>query len=231
MTEALYSIAIVGSGRIGGNIGLRCAAVGHFVTFTYARDSNKLDRLAVEAGNGAEAGQPNEAAENADVIVLATPWDAVGEVLDPASVRDGAILIDATNQFGATGLVDLDGRLAAEINRERFAPALYAKAFNTLTSGFQKAEKDRRPEYRHAMFFGGEDGAKQAAAALIEAVGFVPVDLGGFEQLSLMEAPRRDGAVYGEAYRPVDARRIAEAAKTDLAEARQLARTLKIEEG
>jgi hypothetical protein len=43
-----------------------------------------------------------------------------------------------------------------------------------------------------------------------------------------MEAPRRDGAVYGEAYRPEDARRIADAATTDLDRAGALASELRI---
>jgi hypothetical protein len=44
-----------------------------------------------------------------------------------------------------------------------------------------------------------------------------------------MEAPRRDGAIYGEAYRPDDARRIASAAADDLDRAGELATELRIE--
>jgi hypothetical protein len=43
-----------------------------------------------------------------------------------------------------------------------------------------------------------------------------------------MEAPRRDGAVYGEAYRPDDARSIAEAAAADVDRAAALATELRL---
>jgi hypothetical protein len=53
------------------------------------------------------------------------------------------------------------------------------------------------------------------------------VDLGGWSTISLLEAPRRAGAVYGEEYSPGAARRIAAAAATNLTEAARLATDLK----
>ena len=80
------------------------------------------------------------------------------------------------------------------------------------------------------MFFATEDEvATSAAEELVSACGFEPVRIGGWHEVRLMEAPRRDGAVYGEAYRPGDARRIADAAKTDQGRAGALATELRIE--
>jgi 8-hydroxy-5-deazaflavin:NADPH oxidoreductase len=39
----------------------------------------------------------------------------------------------------------------------------------------------------------------------VEKAGYVPVDLAGIDGCSVMEAPRRAGAVYGEEYRQPDA--------------------------
>jgi hypothetical protein len=39
----------------------------------------------------------------------------------------------------------------------------------------------------------------------------VPVDVGGTADASVMEAPRREGAVYGEEYREPEARAVVEA--------------------
>ena len=69
--------------------------------------------------------------------------------------------------------------------------------------------------------------AKEVAATLVRDTGFEPVDLGGWATISLLEAPHRPGAVYGEEYAPDAARRIAAAAATDLAEAGRLATELK----
>ena len=46
----------------------------------------------------------------------------------------------------------------------------------------------------------------KAVVGLIDDAGFAPADLGGLADASPMESPRRPGAVYGEEYRPEDAR-------------------------
>jgi hypothetical protein len=55
--------------------------------------------------------------------------------------------------------------------------------------------------------------AKKIVAGLIEDMGFVPVDLGGTAGCTVMEAPRRPGAVYGEEYRLPDAEAVVEAVR------------------
>ena len=51
-------------------------------------------------------------------------------------------------------------------------------------------------------------------AGLIEDMGYVPVDLGGTATCTVMEAPRRSGAVYGEEYRMADAQAVVDAVRT-----------------
>jgi hypothetical protein len=80
------------------------------------------------------------------------------------------------------------------------------------------------------MFFASEDdSAADAASELVGGCGFVPVRIGGWRQVRLIEAPRRDSSVYGEAYRSADAGRIAAAAADDLDEAARLAIELKLD--
>jgi 8-hydroxy-5-deazaflavin:NADPH oxidoreductase len=62
------------------------------------------------------------------------------------------------------------------------------------------------------LFLCGDDAeAKQVASGLIRDAGFEPVDVGGLADAAVMEAPRRPGSVYGEEYRPADARAAVEA--------------------
>jgi hypothetical protein len=79
------------------------------------------------------------------------------------------------------------------------------------------------------MFFAClDESAVETTVAIVAACKFVPVRL-ETAVVQLMEAPRRSKAVYGEAYRPEDARRIAEAAAgTDLDLAGRLADELKL---
>ena len=48
---------------------------------------------------------------------------------------------------------------------------------------------------------GDDAAAKDVVAGLVRDAGYEPVDLGDTAGCAVMEAPRRDGAVYGEEYR------------------------------
>ncbi len=224
-------VGIVGSGRIGGNAGKLFARAGHEVMFSFSRDPAKLEALAAGAGHDARVGTPSEAARFGEAVMLSVPWAIVDEALVAAGPLGGKVLIDTTNQFTRGGLAELPGGLsAAEFNARRASGARLVKAYNTLTAGFQ-AEAARRPApERVAMFFAGEDEeAKGIVAGLIRDSGFEPVDVGGWGEVWIMEAPRREGAVYGEEYRPEEARRIAAALREgDPDLAARLARELKV---
>lgn len=221
-------VGIVGSGRIGGNIGTQIARAGNEVMFSFSRQARKLEDLAGSVA-GATAGAPRDAVEFADAVVLSVPWDAVGEALLRAGSLDGKVVVDTTNQFGARGVETLpDGLSAAEVNERRMPGAKLAKAFNTLTAGYQRDVAEGKVEGEIAMFYATEDeDAAEVCAGLISTCGFQPVRIGGWDEVSLIEAPRRDGAVYGEAYTADDARTIAAAASHDRSLATRLARELK----
>ena len=220
-------VGIVGSGRIGGNIGLQLARRGHEVLFSFSRDDDKLRGLAAEAGDGASAGTPRDAAGFGDAVVLAVPWSMVDDALALMGPLDGRVVVDTTNQYGPGGIEELDGSAAAH-NAARMPGAKVAKAFNTLTSTYQRSVGDGDVEGPVAMFYAGEDAqAADVPRQLIADCNFEPVEI-GWAEVELMEAPRRDGAVYGEAYRPDAARAIALAAREDPQRAGQLATELRL---
>lgn len=205
-------VGVIGAGNIGGNIARRCALAGHTVIVSFAHDLAKLEAFATEIG--ATAGAPKDAA-GADVVVISVPWDAIDDALAQAGSLDGRIVIDTTNQFGEDGLVDLGGKTAARINADRMRGARYTKSFNTLTSRFQSEAAGRPKDLRVVQWVCGDDAAvKQTVARLIEDAGYVPIDLGGIDACSVMEAPRRPGAVYGEEYRVEDAERVLDAVRS-----------------
>jgi predicted dinucleotide-binding enzyme len=209
----MTSIGVIGAGRIGGNAARLLARAGHDVTVSYSRDADKLQALADEIG--ARAATPGEAAQ-ADVVILSVPWRLIDDVLAEAGPLDGKVVIDTTNQFGTNGWEELPGRLTAvQFNQRRMPGARLVKSFNTLTAAFQASEAGRPdPEQRLVLFLcGDDDDAKEVAAGLIRDAGFEPVDVGGLADAAVMEAPRRPGAVYGEEYRPADARAVAEAVR------------------
>ena len=196
-------VGIIGAGHIGGNIARRLALAGHEVTVSFARDQDKLAALAAEIG--ATVGGPMEAARSR-VVVLSVPWGAIDDALGAAGTLQGRIVIDTTNQFGAGGVVDLGGRTAARVTADRMPGADYTKCFNTLTAAFQAASAGRRGDERLVQWIAGDASeAISIVADLVADAGYAPIHLAGIDDCSVMEAPRRPGAVYGEEYRVADA--------------------------
>jgi 8-hydroxy-5-deazaflavin:NADPH oxidoreductase len=196
-------VGIIGAGHIGGNLARRLALAGHEVTVSFSRDPAGLAALA--AGIGATAGEPPDAAA-AGVVVLSVPWGVIDQALAAAGSLSGRIVVDTTNQFGPGGAVDLDGRTAARVNADRMPGARYTKSFNTLTAAFQAQAASRPDPDKVVQWIAGDDAdAKAVTSALVRDAGYVPVDLAGIDTCTVMEAPRRAGAVYGEEYRAADA--------------------------
>jgi predicted dinucleotide-binding enzyme len=205
-------IGVIGAGRIGGGAARMFARAGHDVLVSYSRDAGKLQALADEIGG--RAGTSREAVSFGEVVLFAVPWTGIDDALAVAGPLDGTIVIDTTNQFGPGGWQDLGARTAAQVNAARMPGARYTKSFNTLTSGFQADASQRTGDDRVVLFLCGDDAeAKATVSGLIEDAGFVPVDVGGTADAAVMEAPRREGAVYGEEYREPEARVVAEAVR------------------
>jgi predicted dinucleotide-binding enzyme len=205
-------IGIVGAGRIGGNCATQFAKGGHEVMLS-GRDASKLDPLAAEIGDAASVGTPAEATEFGEVVVFAVPWDGFDDAVAAAGDLVGKIVIDTTNQYGSAEM-PAEGETAASFHAAKLEGALYTKSFNTLTSAFQ-AEAAFRPEAdRVVQWVCGDDAvAKQVVMGLIADAGYAPIDVGTNADAAVMEAPRRQGAVYGEEYRLPDAEKVVDAVK------------------
>ena len=203
------NIAVIGPGRIGGNIARQLAAAGHDITLSFSRDEDALGRFAEEIGGSAAS--PADAVAAAEVVVVAVPWGLLPDAIEQAGSLAGKIVIDTTNQFGA-GPMPSEGQTAAAFNAARMSGSRYTKSFNTLTAAFQVETAHRDP--RVVQWLCGDDaGAKQIVAGLIREAGYEPVDLGGTAGCAVMEAPRRDGAVYGEEYRLPEAEEVVAAGR------------------
>ena len=80
--------------------------------------------------------------------------------------------------------------------------------------GFQGAAAGRSGDERAAMFFvTDDDDARETVKKLIREIGFAQVDVGGTADAAVMEAPRREGAVYGEEFSKTEALEFLEKAR------------------
>ena len=175
-------IGILGSGLMGSKLGVIFAHAGHEVVFSYSRSKQKLERLARDAGAHARAGTPREAAEHADVILLAVHWSRVDDVLDQAGDISGKIIATCSLPMSAddTGLVVAHGSSGAEELARKAPGTAVVSAFGSVPSEvlfavFDAKMTDRRPSL---VYCGDDVRAKVIVAGLIGDVGFEPVDSG-----------------------------------------------------
>jgi len=175
-------IGILGSGLMGGKLGTLFARAGHEVTFSYARSEQKLKRLAREARGKARAGTPEEAAREADALLLAVHWSRVDDVLERAGDLSGKTLVTCSLPMNAddTGLVIAHTSSGAEALAKKIPRARVVSAFGTVPSEvlfgvFEARRKAKRPSL---IYCGDDSRSKEMAAELIRDVGFDPVDAG-----------------------------------------------------
>jgi predicted dinucleotide-binding enzyme len=203
-------IAIVGAGHIGGNLARLFRQAGHEVSVSFAQDERKLQHLADSIG--ATAATPADAVRTAEVVVVSVPWAVVDAALAQAGGPDalaGKIIIDTTNQFGHIagrfGVLALGGRSGAATNAAKAPDALWVKAFNTLTAGFQTIAAGRTGPDRVVMFYATDhDGAVATVEALINDAGFDPVCTGTLARSDVGHQEAK-GDLYGEEFHHDDA--------------------------
>jgi len=188
-------IGIIGAGRVGVAVGRQLISAGHHVRLSSARGPRALAPVAQDIG--AEAVSVTDAAMS-ELVLLAVPWPAVPEVLDPLPDWQGRILIDATNPFvtfDPLKLADLNGRSASVIVAEHAPGARVVKAFNSVAmDNFEKGPQ--QGEARRVLFVSGDDVAsKRSVKDLITELGYAVIDLGGLDQGGRMQQP--DGRLAG----------------------------------
>jgi len=145
-------IGILGSGLMGGKLGTLFARGGHDVVFSYARSEAKLKRLARQAQGNAQAGTPNEAARDADALLLATHWSRVDDVLKKAGDVSGKVIVTCSLPMNAddTDLVIAHTSSGAEQLAKKVRRAHVVSAFGTVPSEvlfgvFEARRKANRP--------------------------------------------------------------------------------------
>ena len=183
-------VGILGSGLVGAKLGTIFARAGHDVTFSYARSERKLARLAREAGSGARAGTPDEAARDADTLLLAVHWSRINDVVRQAGDLSGKVVISCSLPMNRadTQLVVARSSSGAERLQQKIRSAHVVSAFNTVPSevlfGVYRSRRRPRP---NLVYCGDDAGAKKVATKLIRDVGFEPVDAGPLEMARYME--------------------------------------------
>lgn len=201
-------IGIIGAGKIGSTLARLLTAAGHEVALANSRGPGSLQSLVRELGPRAHAMSVDDAARFGDIVVLAVPWRAPEALPSPAAVK-GKIVIDAMNQYSATGgLERLDpSTSASEETLKRLPGARLVKAFNTIWFRHlaERGLTAAPVAERHAIFLAGDDAdAKRVVSHLIEEIGFAPVDTGSLHDGGRRQEP--DAPIYNQVMTGAEAR-------------------------
>lgn len=188
-------IAIIGAGNLGGALGRSLAKAGHSIIFGVRNPAGgKTKPPIAEIGSAASSLVVPDAVRSADVVMLATPWDAVADVIPAMGDLKGKILIDCTNPL----FLNAEGSLSLSLGSstsgaeeiQRLAPqARVAKAFNTY--GWENFADPAYPAYgglKPVMFYcSDDDDAKEVVEKLARDLGFEPQDTGGLGMARSLE--------------------------------------------
>ena len=192
ITMKVNKIGIVGSGHIGGTLGILFAKAGYEVLFS-SRHPDTLKDLVKTGGSKACAGSVAEAIAFGDVIVLSVPLKAVPQLdVSAKEALKGKIVIDTSNPYP-----ERDGVIAEEARKDpggmgafvaRLLPgARVVRAFNTVYFEDLNRRVNTRGEKIGIPIAGDDQEGVTAAAELVEHVGLAPVVVGGLQTSKLFD--------------------------------------------
>lgn len=194
-------IGVIGSGNIGGNLGKHWAKAGHEVLFS-SRHPEQLNDIVREAGGNSKAVSIEKAFEaNADVYLLAVPFNAIDRLSELyAGEYGGKVIIDATNPYperdGAMAQEVRDSnRNASEYTAMKFNTAKTSKAFNTIKADHLKNRAFNNTDKLAIPYAAQDHESKEITRKLIEDIGFDAVYLGDLTKTKIMDP---DQKIYGQ---------------------------------
>jgi len=155
-------ITTIGRGSMGGTLARLWTSAGHEVT---------------------ELGRDGGDARDADVILLAAPYQAVPDALMGVTGLDGKIVIDATNRLGGEAAPAGYGSAAEYVKAQTGGPT--AKAFN-LNFGALLDQAATAPS-RPSNIWVGDEEARAAVEQLSRDIGMEPRNAGTIDAAGTQE--------------------------------------------
>lgn len=174
------NLAFIGIGQVGSALAGNLLKAGHNVTIAARDAQSESVRKAQRANPGLKALPTAEAIRAAEVVFLATPYQANSAALADLELA-GKVLVDCTNPVGAGLTHGLQSRTSGAEEVQRLAPgAKVVKAFTIY--GFENFQNSAYPGYgtlKPAMLMAGDEAEpKVKVAQLCVDLGWRPVDVG-----------------------------------------------------
>ena len=182
------NITVIGAGNMGSAFVKQLTLAGHQVTVT-ARDVAKAETVAA-AHAGAKAVSPERAADQAEVVIVATAYDDAVNALRSVGDLRGKVVIDITNPLTPDymGLTVGHETSAAEEIARAVPDADVVKAFNTVFAQVLTEGSDFGDGRKVTVLIAGDsEQAKEKTRAVAESMGFETIDAGGLKNARYLE--------------------------------------------
>ena len=149
------SDAIIGFGKVGQALATSSLRSGHEVTLSASNPDHAAEAA---RATGAHAAHSNtEAVEDAEIVIVAVPYDKLGDVFRGlGSAVDGKVVIDATNHIDLENPRAVLSELSnAEEIQKRHPKVRVVKAFNSVPMAWISDFSSSKP--RTVLFISGDD--------------------------------------------------------------------------
>ena len=173
------SIAIIGPGNMGLGLARLFAAKGQNVMLAH-KDVEVAERLAAEIGSNVQGKTIADAVSDADIVILATPYDSAAAAIKEAGNLTGKILVDITNPITPDYMALTIGHTtsAAEEIAKLAPDAHVVKAFNTVFWQALPFEVRKGNPAVQVLLAGDDADAKKTVANMVTDLEFEAIDAG-----------------------------------------------------
>lgn len=182
-------IAIIGIGNVGSALARGFSKTAHTPVLG-VRNPGDAAAKALAAETRAELATPVQAAESAELVILALPWNAVESALKGLGDLTGKIVIDCTNPLGmiggALGLTVGYTTSGGEMVAGWLPGAHVVKTLNQV--GAEIMADNAGLPVKPVMFMASDHAeAKAKVAAVLTDLGFEALDAGDITKSRLLE--------------------------------------------
>jgi hypothetical protein len=182
------SYSIIGAGKVGQALARAFARKKIEVAIASRRSPEALAPVAKAIGPTIIPKSLQDAVK-AEIVLLAVPFGTQKDVAKAGKSWQGKIVIDVTNAYGVAP-EELGNLPSSVVISQAFPSARLVKAFNSLTAETLAEDPNVKGGRRVVFLSSDDENAAGEVAALIEQLGFAPVQLGRLAEGGLLVQAR-----------------------------------------